>query len=455
MSFKSINPASGQTIKTYEETSQGEVNRIIKEANHAFLKWRRVSFTDRSEKMKKAAKILRTNRDDYAKLMTLEMGKPIKQSELEIDKCAWTCEYFANRADSLLRDEVVTTDASKSYIHFEPLGVILAIMPWNFPFWQVFRCAAPSLMAGNVMVLKHASNVSGCAVAIQGVFRQAGFPEGIFSTLLLSSARVAQLIKSPGISAVTLTGSTTAGRAVASTAGKLLKKTVLELGGSDPYLVLEDAELEAAVETCVTARLGNTGQSCIAAKRFIVVKNVREDFERLLVERMKREKLGDPMDRETTVGPLARLDLRDELHKQVKKSVDKGAKVLLGGKVPKGKGVYYPPTVLGGVKKGMAVYHEETFGPVASIIEAKDEKDAVRIANDTSFGLGAAVFTKDKRRGERIAARELEAGNCFVNAQVKSDPRLPFGGIKQSGYGRELGVYGIKEFVNVKTVCVR
>jgi succinate-semialdehyde dehydrogenase/glutarate-semialdehyde dehydrogenase len=387
--------------------------------------------------------------------MALEMGKPLSQGIAEVEKCAWVCDYYAEHAQRFLASEQVETEASRSYVAFRPLGVVLAVMPWNFPFWQVFRFAAPGLMAGNVAVLKHASNVSGCALAIEEVFRDAGFPSDAFRTLLIGSSRVADVIRAPEVQAVTLTGSTAAGQAVAATAGAAIKKTVLELGGSDPYLVLEDADLELTVETCVTARLINSGQSCIAAKRFIVVEPVREEFEERYVELMRTRRMGDPMEAGVEVGPQATSDLRSELHQQVVASVEQGARLLLGGKIPDGPGAFYPPTVLADVSPDMPASCEEVFGPVAAIIPAKDEVDAVRIANDSAFGLGAAVFTRDVEKGERIAAEQLEAGCCFVNAFVKSDPRLPFGGIKISGYGRELASFGIREFVNTKTIYVK
>lgn len=454
MSIKSISPTTGETTKTYEEMSSGEVSEIIEKTHRAFLDWKETDFAERSRLMKRAGKILRDRTDAYAGLMADEMGKPITQGVSEAEKCAWVCDYYAENARRFLKHEIVKTDAKKSFVTFRPLGVVLAVMPWNFPFWQVFRFAAPALMAGNAGVLKHASNVPGCALAIEQVFREAGFPEHLFRTLLIGSPVVASIIENPLVKAVTLTGSTPAGKAVASKAGEMLKKTVLELGGSDPYIILEDADLEKAVLTCVTSRLINSGQSCIAAKRFVVVKPLRERFERLYVERMSKSRMGDPRQKETEVGPQARHDLRDELHRQVQKSIQNGARCLLGGIIPEGKGAYYPPTVLTDVKPGMPAYEEELFGPVASIITVKDEKEAIRVANDSSFGLGAAVFTGETDRGERIATRELEAGACFVNDFVRSDPRLPFGGVKESGYGRELSHYGIKEFVNVKTVFV-
>jgi succinate-semialdehyde dehydrogenase/glutarate-semialdehyde dehydrogenase len=386
--------------------------------------------------------------------MIREMGKPITQARAEVDKCAWVCDYYAQNAEDFLSPEIVETDAAKSYIAFEPLGVVLAVMPWNFPFWQVLRFAAPALMAGNTAALKHASSVQGCALAIEALFRDAGYPDGAFRTLVLGSRAAGVAIEHPKVQAVTLTGSTPAGRKVASLAGSLLKKTVLELGGSDPYVILEDADLDLAVAACVTGRILNTGQSCIAAKRFVVPDAIREEFEHRLVELMRRQRVGDPLRDETEVGPMARADLRGELHDQVERSLQAGACCLLGGDVPEGPGAFYPPTVLTDVTAGMAAYEEELFGPVAAVLPVADEEEAVRVANDTVFGLGAAVFTRDVARGEEIAAKRLQAGSCFVNGFVKSDPRLPFGGIKGSGYGRELGSFGIREFVNIKTVYV-
>lgn len=454
MTIQSVNPTTGETIRTYPEMSGEEVKAILDRTHRAFLDWRRTTFAERTPLMKRAASILRHRAQEYAGLMADEMGKPVAQGVAEAEKCAWACDYYADNAPTFLEPEPVETDATKSFVTFQPLGVVLAVMPWNFPFWQVFRFAAPALMAGNAGVLKHASNVPGCALAIENVFQEAGFPEDVFRTLLIGSGQVSSVIEDGLVKAVTLTGSTPAGRAVAGKAGEMLKKSVLELGGSDPYIILEDADLEKAVSTCVKSRLINSGQSCIAAKRFVVVESLREPFERLYVEQMSRSRMGDPKQKETEVGPQARRDLRDELHGQVQRSIEKGARCLLGGKIPEGKGAFYPPTVLTDVGPGMPAYEEELFGPVASIIPVKDEEEAIRVANDSPFGLGAAVFTADRARGERIAAVELEAGSCFVNDFVRSDPRLPFGGIKESGYGRELSHYGIREFVNIKTVFV-
>jgi len=454
MTLKVINPNNNQLVKEYEEMTSEEVKNILQDVEEEFQKWRRTSFDHRKKLMHKAADILRLNKDKYAKIMAIEMGKPITQGRAEVEKCAWVCDYYAEEAIIQLQPETIATEASKSYISYQPLGVILAVMPWNFPFWQVLRFAAPCLMSGNGGVLKHASNVPGSALAIEEVFHEAGFPKNIFRTLLVGSREVDAIIENPIIKAVTLTGSAAAGRAVASKAGKMLKRSLLELGGSDPYIILEDANIEEAVVTCVSSRFINSGQSCIAAKRFIVVESQREKFEELFVYNTKNQKMGDPLNEDVSVGPQARNDLRDELHKQVDDSVKKGAKVLLGGSIPEGKGAFYPPTILTDVKKGMPAYDEELFGPVAAIIPVKDELEAIRVANDSPFGLGSAIFTADLERGERIATQEIEAGSCFINAYVRSDPRLPFGGIKESGYGRELSYYGIREFVNVKTIYV-
>ncbi len=454
MSITSINPASGETLATYPEMKLEESVKAIEKSDSAFLKWRTTSFQVRSEGLKSAAQHLRSDKEEFARLMTLEMGKPIKQARAEIEKCAWLCDYFAEMGQGFLKPELVKTDALKSYIAYEPLSVILAIMPWNFPFWQAFRAAVPALMAGNSVVLKHASNVPGCALAIQRVFKEAGFPEDLFKTLLISSSTALSLIEFPSIKGVTLTGSTEAGRAVGAKAGQFLKKCVLELGGSDPYVILEDAKLEEAAAVCVMSRLLNSGQSCIAAKRFIILESLRKHFEELCMEEMKKAVVGDPLQESTTVGPLARLDLTEALHRQVSQSLDKGAICLWKGSIPEGKGAFYPPTILTQVTQGMAAYTEELFGPVAAIISVKNEQEAIHVANETSYGLGAAVFTTDLKKGERVALEDLQAGSCFVNGNVKSDPRLPFGGIKESGFGRELSHIGIKEFVNCKTVYI-
>ena len=453
MSIQSLNPATGKILETFEETPPQELERILSRARAAFHEWRAVPFATRAQSMRNAAELLRARKTDYARIMALEMGKPIVQGEAEVDKCAWVCEYYAEHAEAFLTPQPRATDASTSYVRFDPLGPVLAVMPWNFPFWQVFRFAAPALMAGNTAVLKHASNVPRCAVSIDEVFRDAGVPRGVFATVLVGSAAVAGLIADPRIVAVTLTGSDRAGSQVAERAGHEIKKTVLELGGSDPFIVLADADVAAAARTAADARLVNSGQSCIAAKRFIVVDAVADQFLPRFVEELRGRKMGDPLARDTQVGPQARVDLRDALHRQVEESIKRGAQRLLGGEVPAGDGAFYPPTLLAAVDKGMPAFDEETFGPVAAVVRAKDETDAVRLANDSSFGLGASLWTRDRARGERLAA-EIEAGAVFVNGLVKSDPRLPFGGIKRSGYGRELSEYGIREFVNIKSVWI-
>jgi len=454
MSIESMNPATGATLRSYDEVAPEDLAVIVEQVDDAFASWRETSFAQRARPLRAAGEIMRARKDEYARLMAEEMGKPIREGRAEAEKCALACDYYAENAEAFLSREAVETEARNSFITCEPLGVVLAVMPWNFPFWQVFRFLAPSLMAGNTGLLKHASNVPGCALAIESVLLEAGFPANVFRTLLIGSKHVERVIQHPKVRAVTLTGSTPAGQAVAKAAGSVLKKTVLELGGSDPYLILDDADLELALDACVTSRLVNGGQSCIAAKRFIVPEKLCRDFEAGFVAKMKERKMGDPLAEDTDLGPQARHDLRDELHAQVKASIERGARCLLGGEIPEGPGAFYPPTVLSAVAKGMPAYDEELFGPVAAIIPVRDEEEGIRVANDSRFGLGAAVFTRDVARGEEIAARRLDAGCCFVNAYVRSDPRLPFGGVKESGYGRELGHYGIKEFVNIKTVYV-
>jgi succinate-semialdehyde dehydrogenase / glutarate-semialdehyde dehydrogenase len=453
MNIQSVNPATGEALETYEETSPRELEQILARAHAVFLEWRTVSFADRALRMRKAAELLRLRQTQYARTMTLEMGKPIVQAEAEVEKCASVCDYYAEHAESFLARQPRATEASSSYVRFDPLGAILAVMPWNFPFWQVFRFAAPALMAGNVGILKHASNVPGCSLAIEQVFRDAGFPPGAFSSVLIPSPMVAGLIADPRVVAATLTGSERAGSTVAEHAGRHLKKTVLELGGSDPFIVLADGDVAAAARTAADARLINSGQSCIAAKRFIVVEALADQFVERFRGELQGRRMGDPLARETQVGPQARADLRASLHRQVEESVKRGAKRLLGGEIPAGRGAFYPPTLLAAVDKGMPAFDEETFGPVAAVIRAKDEADAVRLANDSPYGLGASVWTRDRACAERVAA-QVEAGSVFVNGLVKSDPRMPFGGIKRSGYGRELSEYGIREFVNIKSVWI-
>ena len=453
MAIASINPATGETLTTFVELSAPELERAIALAASAFRQYGEVPMAERSRRMIRAAEILEEERSDFGRIMALEMGKPIGAARDEAIKCARACRYYAENAERMLAPEEVATDAKRSYVVYQPLGVVLAVMPWNFPFWQVFRFAAPALMAGNVALLKHASNVPQCALSIEEIFRRAGFEDGIFTSLLVGSEVVGRLLEDPRIVAATLTGSEDAGRSVASIAGKNLKKTVLELGGSDPYVLLNDADLDASIATCVYSRLINSGQSCVAAKRFICTEAIAPEVERLFVAHMSRKTMGDPLTN-VDVGPQARIDLRDELHRQVRDSVGHGARVLMGGERPVGPGAFYPPTVLSDVRKGSPAYDEELFGPAAALIVVNTEDEALRVANDTPFGLGAAVFTRDIERGTRIAVEDLEAGNSFVNAFVRSDPRLPFGGIKQSGYGRELSSFGIREFVNIKTVWV-
>ena len=453
--MQSINPYTNQIIAEYREYSASEVEEIISEVDRAFHSWKQTSFGERAVCMKNLQAKLLEKKEELAGIIVSEMGKVKREAIGEVEKCAWVCGYYAENAEGFLNNEPIKTEATDSYISYQPIGTVLAVMPWNFPFWQVFRFLAPALMAGNTGVLKHASNVSGCALAIEQLVQESGFPENVFRTLLIGSKAVKAVIENPKIKAVTLTGSTPAGKSVASAAGLALKKSVLELGGSDPYLILEDADIPNAALLCVTSRLLNAGQSCIGAKRFITAEAVYEAFKTEFVRLMSEARFGDPLDPLTSIGPLARTDLRDELHQQILKSVEMGATVLLGGTVPENEAPFYPPTVLENVVPGMPAYREELFGPVAVLFRAKTEDEAIRIANDTVFGLGAGVFTSDTERGKRLAEKGLEAGCVFVNDFVKSDPRLPFGGIKESGYGRELSAIGIREFVNVKTVVVK
>ena len=453
MTFKSVNPTTGQVLETFEETSPAALDRILGRADAASRDWARRPVKERADRLRDAARILRARKDAHARTMALEMGKPLAQGVGEVEKCAWACEYYAEQGEGFLAAQPRSTDASTSYVRFDAIGPVFAIMPWNFPFWQVFRFAAPALLAGNAGILKHAPNVSRCALEIEQVFQEAGFPDGLFRAVLLSNEAAAGVIADPRVRAVTLTGSDRAGGQVAEQAGRHLKKTVLELGGSDPFIVLEDADVARAAETAAEARLINSGQSCIAAKRFIVVERVADRFIRGITSGMEARKVGDPLAPATAIGPQARLDLRANLHRQVEESVARGAQLVLGGRLPDGPGAFYPPTVLVAVRPGSPAFDEETFGPVAAVIRAADEVEAVRLANASRYGLGASVWTADPRRGERIA-RELEVGSVFVNGLVKSDPRLPFGGVKRSGYGRELSEYGLREFVNVKSVWI-
>ena len=453
--LNSINPSNSELIASYEEMTKEEVKVIISNVNSAYQEWRLTSFSHRTQLMKNVAEILQDRKEDLGRFMTLEMGKPFSQAVAEANKCASVCEYYADNAEKILENQIIETDASKSYVAYRPIGIVLAVMPWNFPFWQVLRFAAPALMAGNVGVLKHASNVQGCALEIEKIFQDAGFPKNVFRTLVIGSKDVKEVIENPHVKAVTLTGSTPAGKVVASQAGAVLKKTVLELGGSDPYIILEDADLDQAITACMIGRFLNTGQSCIAAKRFIVIESILNEFRTKLLEAMKTQKWGDPFDEDVNVGPMVNIWSRDEVHEQVTASIEKGADLLVGGIIPDVEGAFYPATLLDNVRPGMPAFDDEIFGPVASIISVNNEEEAIQLANQTSFGLGGAVFTKDIERGEKIAANDIEAGCCFVNDFVRSDPRLPFGGIKESGYGRELSEAGIREFTNMKTVYIR
>ncbi len=454
MAFITINPADGTLLRIYPFMSAEDVDAAVEKARDAQRAWRRVPAEERARRVAALARELRARQRRLAEIVTMEMGKPLREAAAEVEKCALGCDYYSERGPGFLEDRAVETEARRSYVTFRPLGLVLAIMPWNFPFWQVVRASIPALIAGNGILLKHAPCVPRCALELVGLFRAAGFPEGIFTNLFVDESAAGALIRDARVQAVTLTGSTFAGRQVAEIAGSQIKTCVLELGGSDPYVVLEDADLPRTVEACVAGRMLNGGQSCIAAKRMIVHEAVADAFTEEVVRRMAGVRVGDPLAETTDVGPLAREDLRDHLADQVARSIEAGAECRLGGKVPDVPGWYYPATVLTGVRPGMPAYDEEMFGPVACIIRADSEEEALRTANDTAYGLGAAVFTQDLERGERIARMGIEAGTCFVNDFVKSDPRLPFGGVKSSGFGRELSEFGIREFVNVKTVVV-
>ncbi|MEX0648129.1 MAG: NAD-dependent succinate-semialdehyde dehydrogenase [Balneolaceae bacterium] len=450
MNFKSVNPYTGETIATYKEHTEEEINEKLTQSDAAFRSWREISIPERSRMMNKAADVLIENLDSFAGTITEEMGKPIGESKAEIKKCAWVCEYYAENAERFLADELIKTDASESFISFDPIGCVFAIMPWNYPFWQVFRFAAPALMAGNTAVLKHASNVTGCALHIEQVFSEAGFPVNTFQSLIMHHDKTEQVISHDAVKAVTLTGSEKAGVSVARIAGKNLKKTVLELGGSNAFIVAEDADMEKAVQTAVKARMQNSGQSCIAAKRFILAGNAGRTFLPGFIDAAKALKAGDPMDESTEIGPLARKDLAENLHKQSKNSIEKGAEVLLGGNY---KDAFHEPTILGNVIPGMPAFDEETFGPLAAITTAENLDEAFELAARSKFGLGVTLFTRDIENGRKYT-HKVPDGAFFINELVKSDPRLPFGGTKQSGYGRELSREGIREFVNKKTVYV-
>ena len=454
MAIETVNPATGERLATYPETGPAELDRILGAAVEAQRAWARASFAERALPMRKVAALLRERAPEYAKLMALEMGKPLKDGAAEVTKCAWVCEYYAGSAAAHLAPREEPSDAGRSYVRFDPLGVVLAVMPWNFPFWQVFRFIAPHLMAGNGGLLKHASNVPQCALAIERVMHDAGFPRDLFRTLLVGAGAVAGIIRDPRVAAATITGSEPAGRSVAEAAGRALKPSVLELGGSDPFIVLADADLDAAAKTGAVARTVNAGQSCICAKRFIVEAPVHDAFLSRLTEAMRAIRVGDPLDPATDIGPQARRELRDELHGQVTQAIGEGARAVLGCTVPAGPGAFYPVSVLADVRPGNVAAREELFGPVAVVIRAETADQAVAIANDSRFGLGASLWTRDPAQVERLVPR-IEAGAVFVNGLVKSDPRLPFGGVKSSGYGRELGLEGIRAFVNVKTVWIR
>jgi succinate-semialdehyde dehydrogenase/glutarate-semialdehyde dehydrogenase len=448
-----INPATGEKVAEYNRISVSEAKEKVAQANKAYDTWKQTSYDERSALMHRLAEVLEEHKEEYAQLATQEMGKIIIQARKELEKCALICRHYADNIKTLLGNETVKTEASKSYVTFQPIGVILAVMPWNFPFYQVIRFAVPALMAGNTGVLKHASNVQGCAFALEDAFKKAGFPKGAFTNLNMSASHVKDLIEDKNIVAVTLTGSEPAGRSVASIAGQNLKKTVLELGGSDAYIILDDADLEKATDMATYGRLQNNGQTCIAAKRFIVLDKIYDAFLDLYTKKMRDATMGAPTDEATYYGPMAREDLRDEIHEQVNKTIAQGGRLVLGGVVPDRKGAYYPATILADLKPGMEGFDNELFGPVASVIKAKDEDHAIELANNSQFGLGSGVITGNSERGERVAL-QLEAGSSFVNKLVASDPRLPFGGIKNSGYGRELSGYGIREFMNTKSIWI-
>ena len=453
MALESINPSSGELIESFTEWVTDHTSQTIEKSTNAFKEWRATSFEYRAELMLQAGKVLSAEKETYAKTMALEMGKPVADGRAEIDKCVWVCEYYAGHAGNFLKPEAAESDGSAAYTAFHPLGPVLAVMPWNYPFWQVFRFAAPALMAGNTGLLKHSSNVQRCALQIEELFQKAGFPEDVFRTLVIGSGQVNHVIENRHVMAVTLTGSEAAGRSVAAKAGACLKKTVMELGGSDAFIVLADADVELATTMAVRARCQNSGQSCIAGKRFIVAESIYNEFLVKFVKKMEQLNVGDPQDSSTQVGPQARGDLRAQLHELVVQSKNMGATIATGGEIPSGDGFFYPPTVVSEVDPTMPVFTEETFGPVAAIIRARDEEEAVALANRSDFGLGGSVWTENISKGETIANR-LEVGCAFINGIVKSDPRLPFGGVKSSGYGRELSKYGIREFVNIQTVWI-
>ena len=454
--LKSINPISGDVVGVYPQLTEIEINEIIVDVEKEFHLWKKFPIKERCQYFNNLKDAMLIRKDELSHLMALEMGKPLSQGIAEIEKCAWVCDYYAENGEDFLKNKLIDTEASESYISFQPLGIIFGVMPWNFPFWQVFRFAVPTMIAGNVVLLKHSSNVQGCADAIEGLFLEVGFPLNVFKNLTIDSSKVDKIIENPNVKAISLTGSTSAGKSVAKKAGSLLKKTVLELGGSDAYLVLKDADLDLAIDACSSGRLLNSGQSCISAKRFIIDQTIKSEFEKNIIKKMKKQNVGDPFLKDSTVGPMVDISSRDNLIKQVSNSIKKGAKLIYESSIPENKeSAYHPIMILTDVKPGMPVFDEEIFGPVLSIISAKDELHAISLANQTSFGLGSAVFTSDIEKGKKIASFELDAGAGFVNDFVRSDPRLPFGGVKESGYGNELSSYGILEFVNIKTVYIR
>jgi acyl-CoA reductase-like NAD-dependent aldehyde dehydrogenase len=448
-----IDPSTEEQLEKFEPFSPQRIEAVLDRSRTAFRTWRNTSFADRRRFMKKAATLLRERKSDYGSLITREMGKPIVEAEAEIEKCAFACDYFSECAERLLKDEPTPSNATESYVAFRPLGAILAIMPWNFPFWQVFRFGAPGLMAGNVAVLKHASNVTGCALAIEKLFKDAGFPEGVLGAIIVAGSEVEKLIDDERIAAVTLTGSDVTGSSVAAAAGKNLKKTVLELGGSDPFIVLSDADLDLAAQVAARARFQNTGQSCIAAKRFIVEGSAYDAFIERFVAQVKAMPYGDPSDRKTKLGPMARADLRDALVKQIEETTSRGGRLATGGKKPARKGYFLEPTIVTDVAAGMPMFEQETFGPAAAVVRARNAEEAVALANDSKYGLGGNLWTRDVERAKRLAGN-METGNVFINGMTASDPRLPFGGVKRSGYGRELSYFGLREFTNVQTVWI-
>jgi len=454
MSYSSFNPTTNRLLKTYDSWDKRRLKQALDQAHSAQIGWGQTPFARRAKMLSEVATLLRAQRDQYANIITQEMGKLLRESRAEVEKCASVCDYYARHGEDFLRTDAADSDAGKSYVAYYPLGVVLAVMPWNFPFWQVFRAAAPALMAGNALVLKHASNVPQCALAIEDLFRDSGLPQGLFTTLMIDVGQVADAIASPHVHAVTLTGSEAAGRKVAACAGKHLKKCVLELGGSDPFIVLHDADLEFAADTAVASRFLNCGQSCIAAKRFILVPQIADDFLQRFKIKVEALRIGDPNEEATQIGPLARLDLRVTLHEQVCDSIAQGAVALTGCKPAEREGFFYQPSILDRVTDKARAYHEELFGPVAIVIRAASEEDALRISNETPYGLGSSIWSSDVARAENLATH-IQAGCTFINGMVKSDPRLPFGGVKASGYGRELSKQGIHEFVNAKTIWIR